>query len=172
MQGIEVKAPTLGVGKNLSGAFGLVWFSLGHPEYLQYMSPFTSICNLQSPFTLDISCFGSKHVKNPKFEQTRELGVIIYMNFGISLRMGKRSPHTLGPLVGTGPMVGTPLTSDADALVAGWLLLVLLLLEVLLNTLLLELVQPLQLLVTEKQLCVKGEVFAKWEMSSVYEESI
>lgn len=82
------------------------------------------------------------------------------MNIGISVRMGRSGPHTLGPRLGPGPALGSPLTSDADALVAGRLLLVLLLLEVLLDTLLLELVQPLQLLVAEKQLCVKGEGFA------------
>lgn len=47
----------------------------------------------------------------------------------------------------------SPLGSDTDALVAGRLLLVLLLLEVLLHALLLECMQPLQLLLPEEQLC-------------------
>ena len=77
---------------------------------------------------------------------------------------GHWHPHRVGrPTLAHGPAVGTlsvPLTSDADALVAGRLLLVLLLPEVLLHALLLELVQPLQLLIAKEQLCVKGEVSA------------
>lgn len=60
-----------------------------------------------------------------------------------------------------GPCPGAPLAGDADALLAGRLLLVLLLLEVLPDTLLLELVQPLQLLLAEKQLCAKAGAVAR-----------
>lgn len=62
-------------------------------------------------------------------------------------------PANLGPRAGD--MLDTPLAGDTDALVAGRLLLVLLLLEVLLHALLLELMQPLQLLLAEKQLCAE-----------------
>lgn len=69
-------------------------------------------------------------------------------------------PLALHPAPRGGHAPGAPLTGDTNALLAGRLLLVLLLLEMLPDTLLFKLVQPLQLLVAEKQLCAKAEAVA------------
>lgn len=70
----------------------------------------------------------------------------------LSVGQGARKPRPR-----LGDALGTPVAGDTDTLVAGCPLLVLLLLKVLLHALLLKLVQPLQLLLAEKQLCAKGE---------------
>lgn len=93
------------------------------------------------------------------------------MNLGTASTWGKE-PANPGPELATH---WAPVAGDADALVAGCPLLILLLLEVLPHALLLKLVQPLQLLIAEKQLCAKGESWHKevpdatrhpWELPS------
>lgn len=70
----------------------------------------------------------------------------------MNVKSNLMSPSALMPGSPGGHAPGAPLAGYTDAFLAGRLLLVLLLLEVLPDALLLKLVQPLQLLVAEKQL--------------------
>lgn len=122
------KSPLFGAGQKRARLFDLVRFVI--PFHTQYYS-----CH----FGTFPRCRGRAR-NTPTSEHAR------------ARRARARGPGRPPP-----PGPRAPLGSDADALVAGRLLLVFLLLEVLLHALLLELVQPLQLVLAEEQLCAGEE---------------
>lgn len=122
------KRPLFGAGQKRARLFDLVRFVI--PFHTQYYS-----CH----FGTFPRCRGRAR-NTPTSEHAR------------ARRARARGPGRPPP-----PGPRAPLGSDADALVAGRLLLVFLLLEVLLHALLLELVQPLQLVLAEEQLCAGEE---------------
>lgn len=135
-----VKAPTLGLGNCHSFVcFGLVlaWDICDKRHRSLLIQCISIIWNIHT-----IS--GRETHSKAKVGSTGELQVNVKSNL--------MSPSALMPGSPGGHAPGAPLAGYTDAFLAGRLLLVLLLLEVLPDALLLKLVQPLQLLVAEKQL--------------------